>query len=422
MMNSSSHSATLRVSGNDASESRTKPSPLGLQFDASLVDRLFPFHLVLDRQLAVVQAGAALRRLLPGLSPPTPLAEHFTLRRPSLPLDFDVFLREVNAIIMLAAQSSPELVLKGQFAALAEDDRLVFLGAPWIRDLDALRRLGLTIADFAVYDSIPDLLVLIQAQKTGLEDSRKLARQLSAMRDAAVQASRVKSEFLANMSHELRTPLNAVIGFSEMMTGEILGPMPKSYLSYAQYIRNSGKMLLDLINDLLDLSRIEAGQYQLEEETASLAAILAECAKVVAAEVTRKNLAIALETQPPGLTLRVDVRAMKQIVLNLLSNAVKFTDPGGRIDVSAAAGESGVVIKVSDTGIGVAPDMIPRLFEPFRQGHAVLSRKYGGTGLGLSICRNLAELHGGSVALESEPGAGTTVTVRLPVARIVRTG
>ena len=392
----------------------------GLEFQAGLVDRLFPFHLVLDRDLVVTQAGPVLRRLMPRLTPPVPFDGHFAVRRPTIALDFGAFLGEAHSIVMLAARTPAELVLKGQFVPLADGSRMAFLGVPWITDLEALRRLGLTIGDFAVHDSIPDLLVLIQAQKTSLDDASKLARQLGAMRDAAVRASRVKSEFLANMSHELRTPLNAVIGFSEMMTNQILGPMPASYLTYAQYIRSSGKMLLDLINDLLDLSRIESGQYELEETTAELQPLLADCVRLVGADAARKKLQVSLDAKPAGLTLRIDARAIQQIVLNLLSNAIKFTDTGGRIEISASTDAAGVTIRVADSGIGVPREMIPKLFEPFRQGHAVLSRKYGGTGLGLSICRNLAEMHGGGIALDSAPGMGTTVTVGLPPERIVR--
>jgi signal transduction histidine kinase len=387
--------------------------------DAATFDRLFPFHLAIDRRLRIARAGPVLRRVVPSLTIGAPLPEHFAVRRPAILLDFEALRRETETIFLLAAHALPDLVLKGQIVPMAED-RLGFLGTPWITSLDALPRLGLTVSDFALHDAVADFLVLVQAQRAALDDAQRLARQLSEARDTALQASRVKSEFLANMSHELRTPLNAIIGFSEMLASSTLGPLPKVYQNYADYIRTSGVMLLDLINDLLDLSRIEAGQYELEEADIAIAPAFEECLQLVRGDAERKRIALRLDSGPTGLVLRVDLRAFKQIFLNLLSNAVKFTGEGGHVSVRAAAGPEGAVFTVADTGIGVAPDKIPHLFEPFRQGHAGLSRKYGGTGLGLSICRSLVDLHGGRIAIDSQLGAGTTVTVRLPPGRTIR--
>jgi signal transduction histidine kinase len=383
------------------------------QLDAEIADRLFPFHLVIDRQLTVRHAGPVVRRIIPRLSPGARFTNHFTVRRPLVPLEFDALARETETIVLLAAHDPAELTLKGQFFRLADGDTLAFFGSPWITSLDALQRLGLTVSDFAVHDSILDYLVVIQAQRTALDDARKMARQLGDARDTALKASRVKSEFLANMSHELRTPLNAVIGFAEMLALETLGPLPKQYGSYADHIRASGMMLLDLINDLLEVSRIESGEYELDEQDVALVPAMEECLKIVAADVSRKRITMSFDPGPPGLTLRLDRRAFKQIFLNLLSNAVKFTPDGGSVKVAVLREPADVVITVADSGIGIAPEMIPKLFEPFRQ-------EYGGTGLGLSICRKLAELHGGQVMLDSAPGAGTTATLHLPASRIVK--
>ena len=390
----------------------------GFGLDAAALDRLFPFHLVLDRALQIRQAGSVLRRILPALASRINFADYFAVRRPALALDFNSLSVAAPTIFLIEARARPELVLKGQIVP-GDESTLVFVGSPWITDLQALSRLGLTISDFAIHDSITDFLVHIQAQKTALDDAGQLARQLAEARDAALKASRVKSEFLANMSHELRTPLNAIIGFSEMLSAETLGPLPGHYRTYAQYIRTSGVMLLDLINDLLDLSRIEAGQYELEEVDAAVAPALAECLAIVTADAQRKNLHLSLDPGPPNLTVHVDLRAFKQVVLNLLSNAVKFTDSGS-VAVTARVDTGALVLTVTDSGIGIAPEIMPRLFEPFHQGHAGLSRKYGGSGLGLSICRNLVELHGGKITLTSKPRSGTTVTVRLPPGRVIQ--
>jgi signal transduction histidine kinase len=406
------------VTADDAASVGRGGAAAGFGLDAAALHRLFPFHIVLDRALQVRQAGPVLRRVLPALASPVSFPDHFTVRRPALALNFDSLAEATPTIFLIEARARPELVLKGQFVP-CDGGGLAFVGSPWVTDLLALSRLGLTVSDFAIHDSIADFLVLIQAQKTALADAGQLAKQLGEARDAALKASRVKSEFLANMSHELRTPLNAIIGFSEMLSAETLGPLPEHYRTYSQYIRTSGVMLLDLINDLLDLSRIEAGQYELEESEAAVAPALAECLAIVTADAQRKGLTLSLDPGPPGLIIHVDLRAFKQVVLNLLSNAVKFTDVG-QVTLTAGLAEGGLVVTVADTGIGIAPEVMPRLFEPFHQGHAGLSRKYGGSGLGLSICRNLVELHGGQINLVSTPQMGTTVTVRLPPGRVIQ--
>jgi two-component system cell cycle sensor histidine kinase PleC len=238
--------------------------------------------------------------------------------------------------------------------------------------------------------------------------------------EAAELASRSKSEFLANMSHELRTPLNAIIGFSEMTVQGIFGPVgdPK-YIEYAKDINASGQHLLDLINDILDLSKIEAGKLELEEQVIDVPRIVKSCLNLVRERGQRAGLTI--ETQiPDGLpSLRADDRKLKQIVINLLSNAIKFTPTGGTV-VVAVARESGdgFTIRVSDSGIGMTPEDIATALEPFGQVDIKLDRKYEGTGLGLPLTKALIELHGGTLVIESEPGAGTTVIVKLPTERI----
>jgi signal transduction histidine kinase len=392
------------------------------RFDTCTFDRLFPFHLVIERDLQLTRSGPVVRRLLPDLVLPTPFFGHFSIRRPLvMRLDFDSLLAEPERIYLISARPPSELALKGQMVPLEGSDALAFLASPWITDLDQLGRLGLTASDFAAQDSITDLLVLIQAQNTALDDASKLARQLGEARDAALRASRVKSEFLAHMSHELRTPLNAILGFSEALHGAIFGPIADHYRAYAQDIHKSGQLLLDLINDLLDVSRIEIGQYEINESPLALRDLFEDCLHLVAAEARHKGLALTLEPGAENLMLLADARAMRQTMLNLLTNAVKFTHEGS-VRVAVAREPDWLVISVSDTGIGIAPSVIDTLFEPFRQASRDISRTYGGSGLGLSICRRLIELHGGTIGLESMLGAGTTVRVRLPAARLLAAG
>jgi signal transduction histidine kinase len=240
-------------------------------------------------------------------------------------------------------------------------------------------------------------------------------RQLLAARDEAEMASRSKSSFLAHMSHELRTPLNAIIGFSEVIAREVMGPVSNAYYrDYADDIHASGQHLLALINDLLDLSKIEAGKLELFEETVDLPALVNRCAVFVSEAARAKELELHLEIAPDLTAVFCDERKLKQVLLNLLSNAVKFTAMG-RISVAARRDGSDLLrIEVADTGVGIAPDHIAKAMTPFGQVDGALSHEQKGTGLGLPLARQLIELHGGTLALASEPGVGTTITILLP--------
>jgi signal transduction histidine kinase len=240
-----------------------------------------------------------------------------------------------------------------------------------------------------------------------------------AAKELAERSNRTKSEFLANMSHELRTPLNAIIGFSEMIGTEVLGPGLPRYREYATDIHGAGKHLLSLINDILDLSKAEAGKLDLHVEAVDLTGLIEECARLMQGRATEQKvrMAFGIAALPPML---VDRLRIKQILLNLLSNAVKFTPDGGIVSVEAGVDTmGGLVICVRDTGIGIASEMIPLVFEPFQQIDSALSRKYEGTGLGLPLVKKLIELHGGEVRLESILGKGTSVFVSFPASRCV---
>ena len=256
----------------------------------------------------------------------------------------------------------------------------------------------------------------LEAARAGQE---KAAADLSAALEAAEAASRTKSAFLAAMSHELRTPLNAVIGFSEMMLAEAFGPLGSPrYHDYLNDIRASGAHLLSVINDILDLSRLDAGQGVVEAETFDLGEEIAATLRMVAPQAAKAKVALASRIAPDLPLLKADRRRIVQILLNLLSNALKFTPPGGAVTVRAMADDEGLRLSVSDTGIGIAAEDIPKALEPFGQVDSSLARKYDGTGLGLPLTRRMAELHGGSLVLDSAPGQGTIVTVRLPAWRL----
>ncbi len=244
------------------------------------------------------------------------------------------------------------------------------------------------------------------------ETADELAR---AVRQAEI-ANRTKTEFLANMSHELRTPLNAIIGFSEILKDELRGPGHPSYKVYAKDIYESGTLLLAVINDILDLSKIEAGRQELHLDDVPPMQIVRSCVNLVRERAHSAGVQIALlgATQPFD-EVRCDPIKLKQILLNLLSNAIKFTPRGGSVTVGVARQTSAITeFVVADTGIGMRREDIPTALEPFRQVDSSMSRRYEGTGLGLPLARALAELHGGTLTIDSEPKQGTTVCVAIP--------
>ncbi|HVV63832.1 MAG TPA: PAS domain-containing sensor histidine kinase [Rhizomicrobium sp.] len=242
-------------------------------------------------------------------------------------------------------------------------------------------------------------------------------------RDLAEQANRAKSAFLANMSHELRTPLNAIIGFSEVMTHEMFGPVGSPrYLEYSRLIHESGGHLLELINGILDMSKIEAGKFELGEEIFDLEETASACVRFVRQPAERAGVAIKLAIAPGARRIFADRRAIKQILVNLLSNGVKFTPRGGEVRVQAGLDSRGVEIAVSDSGVGISPRDLARLGQPFEQVEGEHVRSKEGTGLGLALVKALASMHGGEAVIESALGEGTTVRVRLPYAAVDETG
>jgi len=241
-----------------------------------------------------------------------------------------------------------------------------------------------------------------------------LAEKYAEEKTRAEEANAAKSKFLANMSHELRTPLNAIIGFSEIMESEMFGPLgADKYIEYSRDIRESGEYLLDVINDILDMSKIEAGGIRLSPELVELDSLLADCIRVVSTRASEKRLAIMAEVET-GIHLNADRRALKQIALNLLSNAVKFTPDGGAVTVQGRLRGGAVIIGITDNGIGIARQALQKLGRPFEQVESQLTKRHQGSGLGLAIAKSLVELHGGAMRIRSRLGRGTLVMVRLP--------
>jgi len=263
----------------------------------------------------------------------------------------------------------------------------------------------------------------IVAVTRDISERKAHEHELIDARDAAEEASRAKSRFLANMSHELRTPLNAIIGFSEVMTHEMFGPVGSArYLDYAKLIHESGGHLLELINGILDMSKIEAGKFALSEELFDLEDVAGQAMRFVKLQAERKGVALKIKLSPAAHKIFADPRAVKQILVNLLTNGVKFTPRGGAVHLLAARAGQGVEIAVADTGVGIAPEHLKRMGQPFEQAEGAHVRTQEGTGLGLALVKAFAMLHGGEAVIESVLGEGTTVRVKLPFAAVNETG
>jgi two-component system, cell cycle sensor histidine kinase PleC len=261
---------------------------------------------------------------------------------------------------------------------------------------------------------IVDLRQSQQALERQTGELADLAEKYAEEKNRAEEANAAKSKFLANMSHELRTPLNAIIGFSEIMESGMFGPLgAEKYIEYSRDIRESGQYLLEVINDILDMSKIEAGGIRLSPETVELDSLLADCIRVVSTRASEKRLIIKAEVEP-GIRLNADRRALKQITLNLLSNAVKFTPDGGAVAVQGRLRGMAVIIGITDDGIGIPRQALQKLGRPFEQVESQLTKRHQGSGLGLAIAKSLVELHGGAMRIRSRLGRGTLVMVRLP--------
>lgn len=250
---------------------------------------------------------------------------------------------------------------------------------------------------------------------------REREKALVAAKNEAESASRAKSDFLALMSHELRTPLNAIMGFSEIIKDEMFGAFGiPAYREYAADIHASGRHLLSVINDILDLSKIEAGRFELQEQNVDVPRLIAEVTRMLKGRAEQGRLDVRVQIQRALPSLHADPRCIKQMLVNLLSNAIKFTPSGGTVTISARADEDGFVLEVADTGIGISKEDMAKVLEPFGQVDRGLARKQQGTGLGVPLVRSLMQLHDGELRIQSEPGVGTTISLHFGPSRVIR--
>ncbi|HLZ65296.1 MAG TPA: ATP-binding protein [Aliidongia sp.] len=287
------------------------------------------------------------------------------------------------------------------------------------RDKPSALMSGFIIADNGRFIGMGSVLDILQLQ---VAEGRQRGAELEAARTEAVRADAAKSQFLANMSHELRTPLNAVIGFADIIQSEMFGTGETAWARYRDYaadIGASGRFLLDVINDILDLTKASAGKMELREDRMSVSTLVSGVERFFRERARQAGLSLETHLADQEIELWADETKLKQVLLNLVSNAIKFTPSGGRVSVSAVSRpDERLELIVADSGIGIAEGDLDRIFDPFVQVDSSLSRRHAGTGLGLPLARSFIELHGGTIEIASRPNAGTRVTVLLPGNRV----
>ena len=395
--------------------------------DHEQFQKLFPFYFLLDQDLNVLEIGPALARISREMLPGCPLASHFKLSRVGQNILDEEFLRRQTASLIVFESLTSELFLRMQVLLMENPKRYLFVGSPWLRSADEMKAYGIVLPDFALHDSTVDLLQLNQTTVVSLRDAKELNTKLEQrVKDrtlelslANAELSRVmqsKDDFLSTMSHELRTPLNAILGLSESLGENIYGELNPKQARSIETIAESGQHLLSLINDLLDIAKIGAGKMDLDLSITNVEDVCRASLRFITGLASKKKISISLTLDPNATTIHADQRRLKQILVNLLSNAVKFTEDGGHIALQTKSDRERNALHVSivDSGIGISTIDIEQLFRPFTQLDSKLSRQYPGTGLGLSLVLRLAELHGGSVKVESEIGKGSCFTVSLP--------
>lgn len=389
-----------------------------ITLSASLLADIFPFHLAINRKGELMQIGKTLQRLYPELKTGNQFEQYFQVQRPATAFNFDTIQTHFQSLFILEVQSS-SMLLKGQMVYAAEQNLLLFLGSPWVPNLNALASSGLALADFAIHDPIADYLVLLQTQEMALADARKLADKLKQQRaevrkalDRERELNDLKSRFITTASHEFRTPLGIIASSTGIMqdyAAKIDNTVRQKHLARIQAAVSRMTALLD---DVLTMSQVEAGTLKVHLQPLNLVAF---CQEIVEGfqESTAHTFTHIISRSFVDRPISLDPNLLNQLLSNLLSNAIKYTPEPGNILLDMRYQEDQVVFVVQDSGIGIPQEELTSILNPFHRASNV--GNIAGTGLGLAIAKHCIDLHGGSITIASEVGVGTTITVTLPL-------
>ena len=382
----------------------------------SIIRTLFPFHVLVGVDGVIVHVGKSMAKVMPD-AVGTPFLERFEVQRPKLSTMDEV--RAHQDELVLVGIRGTKLQLRGQFMQLPSGET-VFACAPRIVDQTSVWSWPVGIPDFAPHDGSADYAMVIEATNMQLNDLERLVNTLQEkeraereLRRVAEDANRTKTNFLANISHEIRTPMTAILGYAELLRDPSIDPAERA--DYVETVRRNGDHLLAIINDILDLSKIEAGRFDIDLGDVVVPDVVRDVVRLLNVRAISQGVTLThvIEGDAPRIPIRSDPVRIRQVLLNIVGNAVKFTEQGGvRVVVSAVPRGSRMetTVAVHDTGCGIPPEILPSLFEPFCQSDNSYTRRHGGTGLGLAISKRLATLLGGRIEVASEPGRGSVFT------------
>lgn len=372
------------------------------------LEKLFPFCLILDEKGQCQHIGKSLQKIIGTGLLHENISQEFRFLRPE-GAQFSQLIKGQNPETIVIKVLNKNIDLMGEILTLENGNQYFLALNLVVQDVSQISDLGLVFSDFANHDPVFDFMMLLQTQKRAIKHSEELNRKLTEAHEIALKASATKSQFLANMSHELRTPMNGVIGMASVLQDTNLTAEQKEYVDA---IMSSGESMVSLVNDILDLTKIEAGHHSMDLQTTNLKSVIQNAISSVAVIAEKKNLPIEFHFDDQlSQAVLTDPLRIRQVALNYISNAIKFTDSGQvsvRLSrVSESATEVEIKFSVEDTGIGMEADLVREIFRPFVQGDSSLSKKYSGTGLGLSICKKLIESMGGTVGVHSQVGKGS---------------
>jgi signal transduction histidine kinase/CheY-like chemotaxis protein/HPt (histidine-containing phosphotransfer) domain-containing protein len=393
------------------------PHEIAIGLGPELVDRLFPFLLAIDERLRVLRLGRGVRKICAGAEPGMPLLDLLTIYRPQIAPSFAALRDNTRSTFMLDSKSTG-IRLRGEMVHEPASGLVLFVGSPWFTDIAKLQESGLSLSDFTLHDPLVDFLYMVQAKTLAMQDAKRFADTIVKQRDELQRANAeleranaAKTQFLANTSHELRTPLNGIIGMASLLQRSELSPKQAGFVDK---VIKSAEMLQAVVSDILDISKIEAGKLTLEEVDFDPGALVHDVAGVFSASAHLKGVELVCIAAPEiSRMIKGDPNRLRQVLSNLIGNAVKFTAKGeivvrATLEADGAGGGAKLRFAVSDTGIGIAAEHQKLLFQPFTQIDSSMGRRFGGTGLGLAIARQLVELMGGEIGIDSEPGRGST--------------